>query len=123
MLRTMHDGDVTYPSLAFVCPGCMLDVYDLPPDGATYHPTGLHLLPVNTDQTSPTWTFDGNEEAPTVSPSILTQHHPTDTDGRPDFVCHSFLVAGVFQFLGDCTHALAGLHVPMLDLPDWFVNR
>lgn len=112
MLRTCHDGDVTYPHLAFVCPGCALD-------GST----GLHLLPVNTDQTSPAWTFDGNEDAPTVSPSILTHHEQSDNDPRPTFVCHSFLVAGVFQFLGDCTHALAGQNVPMPDLPEWFVSE
>lgn len=122
MPRTMHDGDVTYPTLAFICPGCMLDVYDVPPDGATYHPTGLHLLPVNTDKTSPAWKFDGNVEAPTVEPSILTHHEQTDNDPRPTFRCHSFLRGGVFEFLDDCTHELAGQHVPMPDLPDWFVK-
>lgn len=121
MLRTTHDGEKQYPSLAFICPGCMLDAYDLP-TGETYHPTGLHLLPVNTDQTKPVWTFDGNEDAPTVSPSILTHHEQTETDPRPTFVCHSFLKAGVFEFLGDCTHKLAGHFVPMVDLPDWFVK-
>lgn len=103
-LRTCHDGDVSYPHLAFVCPGCALN-------GSS----GLHLLAVNTDKVSPAWTFDGNVEAPTVSPSILTR-------GGPGFVCHSFLRGGVFEFLGDCTHELAGQHVPMPDLPDWFVK-
>lgn len=123
MLRTCHDGEVTYPHLAFICPGCVLDIYDLPPDGATYHPTGLHLLPVNTDQHKPAWTFDGNEDAPTVSPSIRTHHEQSDTDPRPTFNCHSFLKAGVFEFLGDCTHALAGRFVPMVDLPDWITKE
>lgn len=34
-------------------------------------------------------------------------------------VCHSFVVDGVWQYLGDCTHAMADQHVPMVDLPDW----
>jgi hypothetical protein len=31
-------------------------------------------------------------------------------------VCHSFVTDGRIQFLGDCTHALAGQTV---DLPEW----
>jgi hypothetical protein len=34
---------------------------------------------------------------------------------RP-LVCHSFVTDGRIQFLGDCTHALAGQTV---DLPEW----
>lgn len=30
--------------------------------------------------------------------------------------CHSFVVDGQMQFLGDCTHALAGQTVP---IPEW----
>jgi hypothetical protein len=33
-----------------------------------------------------------------------------------DRVCHSFVVDGRIQFLGDCTHHLAGQTV---DLPPW----
>jgi len=33
-----------------------------------------------------------------------------------DVVCHSFVTDGRIQFLGDCTHTLAGQTV---DLPDW----
>jgi hypothetical protein len=93
-----------YGALMFVCPGCAeLD-----------HNTGLHMLPVNTSLKSPSWSWDGNLELPTLSPSILTR-------GGVDLeqVCHSFLQAGVFDFLNDCTHSLAGQRVPMLDLPSW----
>jgi hypothetical protein len=31
-------------------------------------------------------------------------------------VCHVFIKAGMIQFLGDCTHALAGQTVP---IPAW----
>lgn len=60
------------------------------------------------------WTFDGNHEAPTFSPSMLVHESP----GRAR--CHSFLRAGVWQFLGDCTHALKGTNVPA---PDWSATR
>lgn len=59
------------------------------------------------------WTFDGNYEAPTVTPSILCT-------GAPTRRCHSFLRAGRLEFLGDCSHALAGQTVPLPDLPEWF---
>lgn len=34
--------------------------------------------------------------------------------------CHSFLTGGLWQFLDDCAHALAGQTVPMVPLPDWY---
>lgn len=88
----------------------------------------------------PCWTFDGNLESPTFNPSMLvkavelpprdpaTGDFRKDADGKmlldgrgrilgtKDTVCHSFIRAGKIQFLGDCTHALAGQTV---DLPEW----
>lgn len=37
--------------------------------------------------------------------------------------CHSFLRAGVWDFLGDSAHDLAGQKVPMVPLPDWLWRR
>lgn len=74
------------------------------------------MLAVNTNIYSPSWTWDGNLEAPTLSPSILT--------GKgTDKICHSYLKEGIFQFLGDCNHSLVNQHVPMPDLPDWFIKE
>lgn len=40
-----------------------------------------------------------------------------DASGNPvPYTCHSFVTDGRIQFLGDCTHSLAGQTV---DLPDW----
>lgn len=62
------------------------------------------------------WQVDLTDpEAPTVTPSILVQGR--DLEGPT--VCHSWLRAGVWEFLGDSTHLLAGQRVPMVDLPDW----
>lgn len=108
MVVSVTDGEMRYEALAFVCPGCK----ELHPNS-----TGLHMLPVNSSVKSPSWDFNGNTEAPTLTPSILTRYH--DTAER---VCHSFLNDGVFSFLGDSTHSLANQQVPMPDLPEWFVE-
>jgi hypothetical protein len=52
------------------------------------------------------WTFTGTEDKPTFKPSYLTQapNHGKKNSRR----CHSFLTDGVFHFLADCSHDLAG---------------
>lgn len=61
---------------------------------------------------TPRWQFNGDLEKPTVSPSILVP----GSQAENDFTCHSFIKDGKIQFLGDCTHHLAGQTV---DLVDW----
>jgi hypothetical protein len=56
------------------------------------------------------WAFNGNEEAPTFTPSLLVHAKDGGTE------CHSFVTDGRIQFLADSRHALAGQTV---DLPDW----
>lgn len=106
MLRGIQHGEKHYPALMFICPGCLV----------AGHGSGLHILPVNTDQTSPSWHWDGDLEKPSLSPSILTKGH----DG---LVCHSFLKQGIFVFLGDSTHSLSGEAVDIPDLPEWVTNE
>lgn len=36
--------------------------------------------------------------------------------------CHSFLRNGVWEFLGDSAHRLAGQRVPVEPLPDWYLR-
>ncbi len=62
------------------------------------------------------WTFNGSQTAPTFRASILV--HGAPDIGRPQ--CHSFVTDGRIEFLGDCTHALAGQTV---DLPDWAAHH
>lgn len=66
---------------------------------------------------SPKWNWDGNAEAPTFSPSILVTKNPNDK-----YRCHSFIRGGVWEFLNDCSHELAGQKVPMVDLPDYMLE-
>lgn len=65
------------------------------------------------DAGRPVWTWDGNVDAPTVSPSVRLFF--TD-EGKDVTVCHYFLKAGKIEFCGDSAHELRGQTV---DLPDW----
>jgi hypothetical protein len=103
-LRNVTDGDIRYTALMFVCPGC-----------EKLGGSGLHMLPVNSPQTSPSWGWNENLEKPTLTPSILTKYD--------DRVCHSFLTDGVFEFLSDCSHELAGQKVEIPDLYEWCTNE
>ncbi len=48
------------------------------------------------------WTFNGDFDKPTFSPSMLVNKD------RPESRCHSFVTDGKIQFLSDCFHKLAG---------------
>lgn len=65
---------------------------------------------------SDAWGFNGDLDKPTFTPSLLTQIE--FTDGRRH-VCHSFVTDGMWNYLSDSTHAMAGQTAPMVDLPDW----
>jgi len=66
------------------------------------------------------WTFNGDLEKPTISPSLLVtwEYGPEKEKHR----CHSFVRDGQWQFLADCTHELAGQTVPLVLLPDWLIG-
>jgi hypothetical protein len=76
----------------------------------------------------PKWGFNGNVESPTFTPSILAKYtHPkgytNDNPAPADFsgdyvtdVCHTFITDGKIQYLGDCTHELAG---QTIELPEF----
>lgn len=119
-LRQGEDGLVM-----FKCPGCNKS-------------HGVHVG----EGAGPRWGFNGDGDRPTFTPSVLVRNghhvpnwrdryppgaeascwctynaeHPEDPDPFTCGVCHSFVTDGQIQFLGDCTHALAGQTVP---LPDW----
>ena len=95
--------------LLFWCPGCN-EHHGVPVDG----PRG--------------WVWNGSTVRPTLSPSILVRFTLAGPDRVPsnqyhgpypcetaEGVCHSFVREGMIEYLGDCTHALAGQTV---ELPD-----
>ncbi len=101
--------------MAFSCPGCGFN----------------HWLPIDFAHGS-RWTWNESVERPTLSPSILMRAErfsplgesqyldwmngkiprPEKFDSVP-IVCHSFVRDGRIEFLGDCTHALAGQTVDL----------
>jgi hypothetical protein len=111
-LRSVGTG-----GLMFWCPGC---------DGAHVIYTG--------EGPGPRWGYNDNPNAPTFTPSVLVrsghyvpgqedkgcwctfEERTGQTSSFKCSVCHSFVTDGRIQFLGDCTHALAGKTV---DLPDF----
>lgn len=86
----------------FFCPGCR------------------HTHSVNSHPQGPKWDYNNNPEKPTFSPSILVTTRWSDCEDEDfrdkDDVCHSFVRKGMIQFLGDCTHELAGQTV---EIPEW----
>jgi uncharacterized protein DUF6527 len=93
----LTNQDNTEKSLVFMCPGC-----------GEHHPVRIK----SADAARPCWTWNGDRDKPTFSPSLLVRYDYTD--GRPQKVCHSFIREGRIEFLGDCTHDKAG---QTLDLP------
>ena len=53
------------------------------------------------------WTFNGNPDEPTFSPSMLVNK------SMPERRCHSFVEGGKIRFLQDCYHELAGQTVEL----------
>lgn len=97
--RAWTTGEKSGKKLYLWCPGC----------------DDLHGVEVSGEGA---WAWDGNLDAPTISPSILvTSSDPT----KPR--CHSFVRAGRWEFLGDSTHALAGQTVNIVPVPDWLANE
>lgn len=65
------------------------------------------------------WEFDGNFDAPTFSPSVLSVTENLAGKEPVRHVCHSFIRGGKIQFLDDCTHEMAGKTVDLAEMPDW----
>lgn len=102
----------------FFCPGCEM-----------YH--GVSTDPANPNSlTGAKWQWNGSLESPTFSPSILVRGIVPITDDEHTrimagekfepvpFVCHSFVRDGKIEFLGDCTHKLAGQTVELPEEKD-----
>jgi len=91
-LRDNGEGDLMH-----WCPGC----------------NSLHIYAVNSGVPGKNWSFNGNVEKPSFSPSMLINR------GTPDKTCHYFLTDGVLQYCSDTAHHLKNQHVPLPPLPQW----
>lgn len=81
--------------LTFWCPAC----------------NNPHTIPVDGSRG---WTWNGDRERPTIQPSIRVS-------GGGGYCCHAVVTAGRIAFQGDCTHALAGQTVDLIEwpTPEW----
>jgi hypothetical protein len=61
------------------------------------------------------WEFNGDDELPTFSPSVLVTHAGGYGEQRLKTCCHSYVRNGRIEYLGDCTHKFAG---QTIDLPE-----
>ena len=117
-VKRVNDERGDYYAVKFICPGC----------GYSHHVTTQHT---DARHAVPRWTFNDDYERPTLAPSLLMRSEtwtpPVTAENLDEwnkapwpqtkvpYVCHSFITDGRIQFLGDCTHALAGQTV---DLPE-----
>lgn len=99
-----ESGVVEQAGYSFMCPGCK------------------ERHSVVTQGAGPQWTFNGDEDHPVLTPSVLVTGYrfvgPGD-EAEP-IRCHSFVgcngaQTGQIIFLNDCSHVLAG---QVVDLPE-----
>ena len=91
---TNNQGQDTY---YFWCPGCKY----------------CHGYPV------PRWSYNGDFELPTFSPSLLIYYTDPETKQRVT-CCHLFLTNGILDLLGDCPHDLKSKKIPLPTLPSGY---
>lgn len=87
-----------------------------------------HAPRVGGTSSGPVWAWNGDRERPTVQPSIRVQGTVPLTEDEyarvmageliepKPLLCHTFLTDGRLQYLGDCTHALAGQTVDLQEM-------
>lgn len=81
--------------LAFFCPACKAP----------------HFVHVTLGGVDSGWSFNSNYEKPTFFPSVMARGYSERL--RTDFVCHSYVFDGQIRFLGDCSHGMIGMTVPL----------
>ena len=107
--KPWESPDGSQAGVTFRCPAC----------------DGVHQVWTKTPRPNGGWTFNGDFDRPTFTPSVLVTYNGPDADGKdvgfgpgPPSRCHSFVTTGEIQFCGDSSHALAGKTVPLPELTD-----
>lgn len=102
-LWPFSDSTDTRIGYVFWCPGC-----------EEHHMYFTAHSPLRTQ--GPNWTFNGDMDRPTFTPSLLNAW--THGESNEPRRCHLFITNGRIIYCGDCTHALAGRTVDMVDEPE-----
>lgn len=67
----------------------------------------------------PIWTFNGNAEKPSFSPSLREFYTHPETK-KEITTCHSIITDGRIQFCSDCEHELKGQTLPLEEIPNGY---
>ena len=102
-LREVYNQDGVLYGYRFYCPGCKdYDVVRTGPAGS-----------------GPVWSFTGTVNNPTIRPSLLKRWGRGGGDTQLRLMCcHAFITDGKIEFLGDCSHSLAGVTVELTDVEE-----
>jgi hypothetical protein len=93
----------TQQRLRWFCPACQLP----------------HEVPVRANHGDvPVWHWNGETDRPSLSPSVRISFGDVPADFPHPRLCHCFLTAGNVHFCGDSKHALAGMTVPLPEIPE-----
>lgn len=108
--RLNHTGMEAY---VFRCPGCTMDHLV-----SVSHTPEYKAQCLAAGRNATEWGFNGSLTSPTFSPSLLVRwsFHQQEHGFDENHVCHSFINDGRIQFLGDCTHKLAGQTVDLMEV-------
>lgn len=86
-------------AIAFMCPACKVA-------HRIWVDTGI-----GTETNVPIWGWNGSEEKPTFTPSVLVTQDLPGGETR----CHSFVTDGKIKYLGDCTHEMKETEVELAE--------
>ncbi len=102
--KQVLNSDKQHYGWKFYCPGCAQ--WDEPDHGRLHQ---VHVV-------DRTWTFNGDMDKPTRSPSVLVTGEFWHDGVKREMRCHSFVRDGRIEFLGDCSHSLAGQTVELPEI-------
>lgn len=110
-----HKPGDGHPDLMFWCPACKCG-------------HGVWTTPIYPSRGG-LWAFNGDFEAPTISPSILITERQSTPPVTPENLeqwklnpwpqtevekrCHAVVSCGIINYCSDCTHEMAGKSIPM----------
>lgn len=94
-LIKLTDNNEAETQMAFHCVGCDM-----------WH---SFRVEAGISRSVPVWTWNGDMERPTFSPSLLV-------DRGMDSQCHLFVHDGKIEYLGDCHHDLRGQTIDMVSV-------
>jgi Family of unknown function (DUF6527) len=89
-------------TLYFWCPGCR--------SGHMYR-----IKRATGDTQKALWSWNGNKDKPTFTPSLL-YYTTNPTTNQRESICHLFVTDGMIIYCVDSQHHLAGKTIPMVDL-------